>query len=162
AWPVLSPHAHARVLSVDTAGELVLDGAPGEANSGASRHDEPLFPAEVMYHQQPVVWALGESLEAAQRSALRVRVQSEPLSAILTIEDAIGAQSYHSGPHRLSRGSVGAAPRSIEFELRIGGQEHFYLETQSAIAWLDEAGGVSLHSSTQHPSETQEVVARVL
>src|SRR5439155_26885225 len=50
----------------------------------------------------------------------------------------------------------------IEGELRIGGQEHFYLETQCALAWLDEAGGVSLHSSTQHPSETQEIVARVL
>ena len=47
-------------------------------------------------------------------------------------------------------------------ELRIGGQEHFYLETQAALAWLDETGGVALHSSTQHPSETQEVVARVL
>ena len=47
-------------------------------------------------------------------------------------------------------------------ELKIGGQEHFYLETQAAIAWIDEAGFVALHSSTQHPSETQEVVARVL
>ena len=45
---------------------------------------------------------------------------------------------------------------------RIGGQEHFYLETQAALAWVDETGGVALHSSTQHPSETQEVVARVL
>ena len=54
------------------------------------------------------------------------------------------------------------ARSSVQGELRIGGQEHFYLETQCAIAWLDEAGGVALHSSTQHPAETQEVVARVL
>src|SRR5260370_30885243 len=47
-------------------------------------------------------------------------------------------------------------------EIHIGGQEHFYLETQATVAWLDESGGVSLHSSTQHPSETQEIVARVL
>ena len=50
----------------------------------------------------------------------------------------------------------------IEGELRIGGQEHFYLETQAALAWIDEAGFIAVHSSTQHPSETQEVVARVL
>ena len=50
----------------------------------------------------------------------------------------------------------------IEGEIHIGGQEHFYLETQATMAWLDESGGVSLHSSTQHPSETQEIVARVL
>ena len=54
------------------------------------------------------------------------------------------------------------ARHRIEGELQIGGQEHFYLETQATIAWLDESGGVSLHSSTQHPSETQEIVARVL
>ena len=47
-------------------------------------------------------------------------------------------------------------------ELAIGGQEHFYLETQCAISWLDETGGMALHCSTQHPAETQDIVARVL
>ena len=55
-----------------------------------------------------------------------------------------------------------AREHRIEGEIHIGGQEHFYLETQATIAWLDASGGVSLHSSTQHPSETQEIVARVL
>lgn len=163
AWPVMSPHAHARVLSIDPAGELVLTGAPGEADSGANRHDEPLFPTTVMHHGQPVAWALGETLEAARESAARVRVEYEPLRAILSIEEAIAAGSFHSGPHRLQRGDGPAtAAHTIEGELRIGGQEHFYLEPQCAIAWLDEAGGVALHSSTQHPSETQAIVARVL
>src|SRR5207237_973844 len=54
------------------------------------------------------------------------------------------------------------SPLRIQGDLRIGGQEHFYLETQCALAWLDPSGGVSLHCSTQHPSETQDVVARVL
>ena len=57
---------------------------------------------------------------------------------------------------------IDASPLRIEGELRIGGQEHFYLETQAALAWIDEAGFIAVHSSTQHPSETQEVVARVL
>jgi xanthine dehydrogenase large subunit len=59
-------------------------------------------------------------------------------------------------------GAIAASRYRVESELAIGGQEHFYLETQCALAWLDESGGVALHSSTQHPSETQDVVARVL
>lgn len=174
AWPVTAPHAHALVTSLDTsaAGKLpdvvtVLIGkdVPGLGDSGSSRHDEPLFPAEVMYHDQPVAWVLGETLEAAQRGAAQVHVEYEPLPAILTIDDAIAAGSFHSAPMRLARGDLSVLESSalhFEGELRIGGQEHFYLETQCAIAWLDESGGVAAHCSTQHPAETQEVIARVL
>ncbi len=174
AWPVLAPHAHALVKSVDTSAAmsepgvatvLTAEDVPGEGDSGSNRHDEPLFPNEVMYHSQPVVWVLGETLEAAQRGAARVATQYEPLPAILTIDDAIRASSFHSAPLRIARGDVSAidsSPLRFEGELRIGGQEHFYLETQCAIAWMDETGGVAAHSSTQHPTETQEVIARVL
>ena len=175
AWPVLAPHAHAMVERLDAApaleepsvvATLTAADVPGEGNSGANRHDEPLFPAEVMYHRQPIAWVLGETLEAAQRGADRVSVRYWELPAILTIPDAIEKSSFHSGPHRLSRGDArGALERGahrLSGELAIGGQEHFYLETQCAIAWIDEAGGLTLHSSTQHPSETQDVVARVL
>jgi xanthine dehydrogenase large subunit len=174
AWPVLAPHAHALVKALDVSPALSEPGVttvltaedvPGEGDSGCNRHDEPLFPKEVMYHSQPIAWVLGESLDAAQRGASRVSVEYEPLPAILTIEDAIAAGSFHSAPLRLARGDASAlefSPLSFSGELQIGGQEHFYLETQCAIAWLDETGGVAAHSSTQHPSETQEVIARVL
>jgi xanthine dehydrogenase large subunit len=175
AWPVLAPHAHALVITLDAAPALAEPGVaatltesdvPGKGNSGTNRHDEPLFPSEVMYHQQPVAWVLGESLEAAQRGAARVQVTYQPLPAILTIEEAIAEPAFHSGPFHLRRGDAAAAVAGsalrIQGELHIGGQEHFYLETQCALAWLDESGGVALHSSTQHPSETQDVVARVL
>jgi xanthine dehydrogenase large subunit len=175
AWPVLSPHAHALVVRLDAAGAMAEPGVvatltaedvPGEGDSGASRHDEPLFPAEVTYHSQPVAWVLGESLEAARRGAARVNVEYRALSHILTIEEAIAAESFHSGPHRVRRADAAAAitasPRRLSGELAIGGQEHFYLETQCAIARLDETGGMVVDSSTQHPSETQDVVARVL
>lgn len=174
AWPAMSPHAHAIVKSLDVSAALsepgvatVLTGAdvPGEGDSGSNRHDEPLFPGEVMYHCQPVAWVLGETLDAAQRGAARIAVEYEPLPAILTIEDAIAAESFHSPPLRMARGDVSVIESSalrFEGELQIGGQEHFYLETQCAIAWPDETGGVAAHSSTQHPAETQEVIARVL
>jgi xanthine dehydrogenase large subunit len=174
AWPVLASHAHALVKALDVSAALsepgvatVLTGrdVPGQGDSGANRRDEPLFPDEVMYHSQPVAWILGETLDAAQRGASRVSVEYELLPAILNIEDAILAGSFHCAPLRLARGDCSAiesSPLTFAGELRIGGQEHFYLETQCAISWLDETGWVAAHSSTQHPSETQEVIARVL
>jgi len=174
AWPVCSPHAHALVTLLDAAPALsepgvvtVLTAAdvPGEGDTGSSRHDEPLFPKEVMFHQQPVAWVLGETLEAARLGAQRVCAEYEPLPAILTIEDAIAAASFLSGPCRIADGDVSvieSSPLKFDGELMIGGQEHFYLETHCAIAWRDESGGIAAHSSTQHPSEAQEMISRVL
>lgn len=174
AWPVLAPHAHALVKSIDVAPALaapgvatVLTGAdvPGEGDCGPNRRDEPLFPSEILFHQQPLAWVLGETLEAARRAAGLVRVEYEPLPAILTIEQAIAAESFHVGPVHLNRGDASAiesSPLWFTGELAIGGQEHFYLETMAAIAAMDETGGVAIESSTQHPSEVQEIVARVL
>ncbi|MBZ5578845.1 MAG: xanthine dehydrogenase molybdopterin binding subunit [Acidobacteriia bacterium] len=174
AWPVLAPHTHAMVTRLDAAPALeepgvftVLTAAdvPGEGDCGPNRRDEPLFPKEVMFHQQAVAWVLGETLEAARLGAARVRVDYEPLPALLTIEEAIAAESYHVGPVHLARGDASAIESSalrFEGELAIGGQEHFYLETMASIAWLDESGGVAIESSTQHPTEVQEIVARVL
>src|SRR5207249_5746982 len=115
AWPVLAPHAHALVTRLDVTAAMQAPGVawvltdadvPGEGDSGANRHDEPLFPVEVMYHHQPVAWVLGETLEAARLGAERVLVEYEPLPAILTIEDAIAAGSCLSGPFKLADGDV--------------------------------------------------------
>ena len=175
AWPVMALHAHAELLSLDVTDArnepgvitvLTATDAPGEADSGPVRHDEPLFPSEVMYHRQPVAWVLAETLEAARLGADRVRAEYRALPAVLTIEAALAQASFHSGPLVVERGDATAAlarsPHRIQGELRIGGQEHFYLETQASLAWLDETGGIALHCSTQHPAETQEIVARVL
>ncbi len=138
---------------------------PGEADTGANRHDEPLFPVEVLFHHQPIAWVLADTMDAARRGAARVTASFEPLPAVLTIEQAIEAGSFLTDQLQIIDGDTSAIDASsarIEGELRIGGQEHFYLETQAALAWIDEAGFVAVHSSTQHPSETQEVVARVL
>ena len=174
AWPVLAPFAHARITGLSMQPALAVHGVvavltaadvPGENDTGSNRRDEPLFPAEVMYHLQPVAWVLGESLEAARKGAAAVTAEYEELPAIVTIEDAIAAESWLADPLRMIRGDVSAIDRSpirFEGELNIGGQEHFYIETQCAIASLDPAGGVMVECSTQHPSETQDIVARVL
>ncbi len=175
AWPVIAPHTHARLIRIDVTPALQQPGVvttltnadvPGEGNSGANRHDEPLFPDEITFHSQPVAWVLGETLEAARLGAARVIAEYEPLPAILTIPDAIAEVSFHSGPFHIVRAdaaaAISASPHRLSGELAIGGQEHFYLETQCAIARMDESDGIVVESSTQHPTETQEIVARVL
>jgi xanthine dehydrogenase large subunit len=175
AWPVLAPHAHARLLHLHTEPALSAPGVitvltaadiPGQNDTGANRHDEPLLPSEVLYHSQPVAWVLAESEEAARQGAALVKAEYEPLPAILTLEEAMAEGSFHSGPLRMSRGEVESAlhssPYTLQGQLELGAQEHFYLETHASIAHVDEAGTFMVQSSTQHPSETQEVVARVL
>jgi xanthine dehydrogenase large subunit len=174
-WPVCSPHAHARVRSVDAReaeacpGVVTVLGAadvPGENDVGCARRDEPLFPSEVMHAGQAVAWVLGETEEAARVAAAKVKVEYEPLEAIVTIEDAIAKGSFHTDEYVIERGApaetLASAEHVVEGDIHVGGQEHFYLETQAAIACFDEAGKVLVHSSTQHPSETQEICARVL
>ncbi|KIG14109.1 Xanthine dehydrogenase, molybdenum binding subunit [Enhygromyxa salina] len=175
AWPVLSPHAHASVRSINASAAATLPGVvkiltasdvPGQNEVGAVLQDEPLFPTEVQFHNQPVAWVLAESIDQAREAAAAVIVEYDQLPAIVTMEQAIAAQSFLTEPLTIVAGdpdqALTTAPHTLSGELHIGGQEHFYLETQAAIAAWDEAGEVFVHSSTQHPTETQIIVARVL
>ena len=175
AWPVQSVHAHARVLRIDAAAALAMRGVhavltaadvPGTNLIGPVRHDEPLFPDEVSYHGQPVCWVVAETETQARAGAGAVQVDLEPLPAILTIEDALAHGSFLTEPLVLATGDADAALAScahtFDGELPIGGQEHFYLEMQAAYVQRDAAGGYHVHSSTQHPTETQLTVAHVL
>ncbi|MFI7580009.1 xanthine dehydrogenase molybdopterin binding subunit [Kocuria kalidii] len=174
AWPVQAPHAHARVAGLRTTPALEVPGVvrvltaddvPG-VNDAGTKHDEPLFPREVMYYGHAVCWVLGETQEAARRGAEAVEVDYEPLPSLLTLTEAIEAGSFQGMRPTVRRGDAGAALATAEHrfsgELEIGGQEHFYLETHASTAHLDEAGQVFVQSSTQHPTETQEIVAHVL
>ncbi len=175
AWPVAAQHVHARVAAIEGAEALACPGVlalltaadvTGENDTGPARHDEPLFPDEVSFHGQPIAWVLAETEEQARIAAAAVSVTYEPLPPILSIEDAIAAGSFLTEPERMRRGdparALAAAPQRLTGALFMNGQEHFYLETQAALAWVDEGGSLFVQSSTQHPSETQEIVARVL
>src|ERR1700750_2265259 len=174
AWPVQAPHAHARVTSLRTEAAYDVPGVvrvltaqdvPG-LNDAGEKHDEPLFPTEVMYYGHAVCWVLGETLEAARQGAAAVTADYEPLPALVSVHDAIEAGSFQGTPRTVSRGDAAAGLERAAYrfsgELEIGGQEHFYLETQAALALVDENGQIFVQSSTQHPSETQDIVAHVL
>ena len=144
---------------------LTAEDVPGINDAGV-KHDEPLFPSEVMFHGHAVCWVLGETLEAARLGSLAVEVDYEPLPAIVTVAEAIAAQSFQGGRPTMERGDVDAAfegaPHVFSGELDLAGQEHFYLETHASLAQVDEAGQVFVQCSTQHPTETQDIVAHVL
>ncbi len=174
AYPVQVPHAHARVTALRTEPALAVPGVvrvltaadvPGINDAGV-KHDEPLFPSEVMFHGHAVCWVLGETIEAARLGALAVEVDVEPLPAVVTVREAIEANSFQGAQPQLLRGDVEAGLARSEHvfsgEFEFSGQEHFYLETHCALAHVDESEQIFVQSSTQHPSETQEIVAHVL
>ncbi|GHB31726.1 dehydrogenase [Streptomyces viridiviolaceus] len=174
ACPVQVTKAHGRITALRTEPALavpgvvrVLTGAdvPG-VNDAGMKHDEPLFPDEVLFHGHAVAWVLGETLEAARLGAAAVEVELDELPSLITLQDAIAAGSFHGARPVMLTGDVdaGFADSAHVFtgELQFSDQEHFYLETHAALAYVDEAEQVFVQSSTQHPSETQEIVAHVL
>ncbi len=174
AYPLQAPYAHARVTrlrtkpALDVPGVvrvLTADDVPGVNDAGV-KHDEPLFPSEVMFFGHAVCWVLGETLEAARLGTFEIDVEYEPLPALVTVREAIEAESFQGPQPQLERGDVETALAGADHvfsgEFEFSGQEHFYLETHCALAHVDENGQVFIQSSTQHPSETQEIVAHVL
>ncbi|MFJ8074123.1 xanthine dehydrogenase molybdopterin binding subunit [Streptomyces sp. NPDC096176] len=174
AHPVQVMKAHGRITALRTAPALavpgvvrVLTGAdvPG-VNDAGMKHDEPLFPDEVMFYGHAVAWVLGETLEAARLGAAAVEVELDEQPSLITLQDAIAAGSFHGAQPVMLTGDLDAgfavSAHVFTGEFQFSDQEHFYLETHAALAHVDEAEQVFVQSSTQHPSETQEIVAHVL
>ncbi|GGV30110.1 dehydrogenase [Streptomyces longisporoflavus] len=174
AYPVQATKAHGRITALRTGPALdvpgvvrVLTGAdvPG-VNDAGMKHDEPLFPDVVMFHGHAVAWVLAETLEAARLGAAAVEVELDEQPSLITLQDAMAADSFHGARPEMLTGDVeaGFADSAHVFtgDFHFSDQEHFYLETHAALALVDEAEQVFVQSSTQHPSETQEIVAHVL
>lgn len=175
AHPVQADCAHARIVTIDTEPALRVPGVvrvltahdvPGVNDAGV-KHDEPLFPVdEVMFYGHAVCWVLAETLEAARLGAAAVRLELEPLPSLIAVGDAIAAESFHGARPTVRRGDLetgfAEAAHVYSGEFEFAGQEHFYLETHASLAQVDESGQVFVQSSTQHPSETQDIVAHVL
>ncbi len=173
---VASPHARGRVRKVDTTKAMQVPGVhavltardiAGENNVGPVVHDEELLASqEVHFLGQALALVVGDSYEACRAGVAAVVVELEALPAIVTLEDAITKQSWLSEQHLMQRGDAAAALATAEVrfqgEVRTGGQDHFYLETQVTLAVPEEGSALKLYCSTQHPSEVQALVAHVL
>jgi xanthine dehydrogenase large subunit len=172
----LAIEGHARIRAIDLAPVRAAPGVvavfaaadiPGENDVSPVAHDDRLFAEdEILYPGQPLFVVAATSHRAARKAARLAKVDLEPLPALVTIEAGQAARSLIEDTQVMRRGDVDsalpAARHKLDGTIEIGGQEHFYLEGQAALATPGEAGQVHVLSSTQHPSEVQHLVAKVL
>ena len=151
------------VVAVLTAADLPFDNDVSPSN-----HDEPLLATNaVHYAGQPVFMVVATTHLAARHAARLGAVDITPTASILSIEKALAADArFEDGPRIYQKGDAAAAlttaPQSLSGTINIGGQEHFYLEGQAALALPQDNGDMVVHSSTQHPTEIQHKVAEAL
>ena len=176
AAPILSPIAHGTLRGVDAAVALAMPGVralitaadiPGDPLLATFVHDEPVFATDVVQHVGQVVGLIvADTVQAARHAARQVQLDIAPLPPILTIEQAMAAQSFVLPTVTVTRGdppaALAASPHRLQGQFAVGGQEHFYLEGQIALAVPREQDQWHITSSTQHPGEVQHWVAHAL
>ena len=173
----LSGIAHGTITGMDLSAVRAAPGVvavlsaadlPDMPDCSPSAHDEPLLATgTVHYLGQPVFLVIADSHQAARRAARMGQISCAEHPALLTVDQALAANSrFEAGPVIWARGeaaaAIAAAPHRIGGQIEVGGQEHFYLEGQVALALPQEGGDMVVHSSTQHPTEVQHKVAHAL
>jgi xanthine dehydrogenase large subunit len=178
AYLGLSTVPHGAILSMDLSAVRtapgvvdVLTGHDMPASNDISpthRHDEPVLATDkVQFLGQPIFAVVAETREQARRACRlgKVEYAEEPFFTDIAAIDR-RAGKLVTPPLTLKRGNaaaaIAAAPRRLTGSISIGGQDHFYLEGHIAMAIPGEDMDVTVHSSTQHPSEVQHMVAQVL
>ena len=172
----MSARAHARIAALDLSAVraspgvvavLTADDIPGENDVSPVIHDDKLFATDIVtYVGQSLFAVAATSIAAARAAAAKAVVAYVDLPAALDIAAARAADLKIEASQCMARGDAQAAlsgsPRRLQGRFAIGGQDHFYLEGQVALAIPGEGGDVHVWSSTQHPSEVQHLIARVL
>ncbi|TVQ81730.1 MAG: xanthine dehydrogenase molybdopterin binding subunit [Micavibrio sp.] len=175
AYVLKSPHARARITKINTE-SCCIDGVhavltakdiPGKNDVAPVFDGDPVFAeSDVYYAGQSVLAVIAEDIETARRAAHLAHVAYEELPAVLTTAAAIEKQDFVGDTYVMQCGDTGQsfarAAHKIDGRFKIGGQDHFYLEGQIAMAIPEENGEFTCWSSTQHPSEVQHLIARML
>jgi xanthine dehydrogenase large subunit len=176
AFVRLSEHAHARITKLDVSAAAAAPGVaavltardvPGVNDVGPASLGDPIFAdGLVEYAGQSVFAVAADSIAHARRAAERAVVEYDVLPAILSIDAALEQKAFVLPTQVMRRGESAVALVAARHRLRgrhhVGGQEHFYLEGQVAMAIPGEDGDMRVMSSTQHPTEVQHLVARAL
>ena len=170
----VSDVAHGRLTALDLTAVraapgvllvMVAEDLPFANDVSPSAHDEPLLAeGEVFYLGQPIFMVAATSHLAARKAVRLAKVEIAERPALLSIEDALAADSrFEDEPRIYGQGdpdtALAGAEHRISGQIAIGGQEHFYLEGQAALALPQEAGEMNVHSSSQHPTEIQHKVS---
>ncbi len=173
---VYSPHAHARIKSFNVEKARSVEGVfavlcyrdiPGKNQMGPVIPDEPCLAEEkVFFVGQAIFLIAADTEENARKAEKLIEIEYEILDSILDLRAAISHGDMIAEPRKIECGDVEKSFRSpanlIDGYFESGAQEHFYLETQSSLCIPGEGDEMNVYSSTQHPSETQAIVADVL
>jgi len=172
----MSERAHARIRSLELSAVRAAPGVVavvtaadivGENNCGPVVADDPIFAAGLVEYAGQAVFAVAaESVRAARRAARLAVVEYEDLDPVLDIREAVRRGSFVLPSETIVRGdsraAIDGAAHRLKGSVTLGGQDQFYLEGQVAMALPVEDGGLRVYSSTQHPGEVQELVAKAL
>jgi xanthine dehydrogenase large subunit len=170
---VYSPYARAHLKSTDFTQALQVPGVVEVVTAkdvvtntwGTIFQDQPVLASTEVHYAGEVIAVLGaETPEALRMGLAQVKVEWEKLPAILSVDEAVSKRSFIGEERSIARGDVVEAlknsPKRLSGCLKIQGADHFYLESQAAVVYPKEEGQLEVHSSTQHPTETQHVVAK--
>ena len=147
---------------------MTADDLPFDNDVSPAAHDEPLLSDGTVHHVgQPIFLVVARSHLEARKAARLGKISYDQQDPILTIDQALAANSrFEGGPVIWQKGDATEALKScknvLEGSFEMGGQEHFYLESQAALASPQENGDMLVNSSTQHPTEIQHKVAEAL
>ncbi|KAM7105136.1 aldehyde oxidase 4-like isoform 1-T1 [Molossus nigricans] len=172
--PVTSTRAHAKIISIDVSEALahpgVIDVITAEDVPGDNNHE-----GEVLYAQNEVICVgqiictvAADTNAHAKDAAKKVKIAYEDIEPrIITIEQALQHNSFLTEEKKIHRGNVEQAfkyvDQTIEGEVHMEGQEHFYMETQTILAIpKHEDKEMVLYLGTQYPTQVQEFVAAAL
>ncbi|MDA9060628.1 molybdopterin-dependent oxidoreductase, partial [Candidatus Thioglobus sp.] len=171
----LSNVARGKINKIDITDALKADGVHSillakdieNLYIGAIKHDEPILAdKEVLFFGQAIAAVLADSHEKARTAALLIISNVTELEAVVTIDQAMAKKSFLDEPLIVSIGdsnkAIDSSKNKLNGSLSIGGQEHYYLEGQVALAIPTEDNEMVVHSSTQNPTEVQHLVAHVL
>ena len=170
-----APAARGRIMRIDldavrdapgVVAVLTAADIPGKNDVSPVMGDDPMFATDaVEFHGQVVFAVVAATRDLARRAARLGKVEVAAEKPLVSVDDALAADAHILPDYAFNKGDCAAAlaasPRRIAGTFRMGGQEHFYLEGQVALAIPGE-DEMTVHASTQHPSELQHIVAHVL
>ncbi|NIB40945.1 xanthine dehydrogenase molybdopterin binding subunit [Pseudomaricurvus alkylphenolicus] len=146
---------------------ITADDVPGHIDIGPVFPGDPVIAKEKVEFLGQTIFAVAATSHDLARKATKLAVvEYEELEPVLSVKKALEQENFVRPPHTQQRGDANAAiakaAHVLEGEVQIGGQEHFYLEGQISTAEPTEDGGMTIYTSSQHPSEVQMLVAEVL
>ena len=149
------------IVSVVTSADI-----PGRNDVGPVHDGDPIFPKKAEYFGQPLFAVAATSAELARKAVLKAKITYKTLKAVINAREALEKKLFVLKGKKIKKGNpikkINKAKNYLKNSFTLGSQEHFYLEGQIAFVIPQEDNDFKVYSSTQHPSETQQIIAKML